>query len=142
MNFIFSLLGNIGGQTYIYIALVFGGFSAGFYVEHLRFADFKNEVAIVAEKQIAENEAKEKEQQLVNKGVEDAYKANLSNIHNFYSGMLNTSSGAMPSDANATIIINGQTYYVLSIAEQCASTTEQVIALQDWINQQVGLDAK
>jgi len=142
MNFIFSLLGNIGGQTYIYIALVFGGFSAGFYVEHLRFADFKNEVAIVAEKHVAENKAKEKEQQLVNKGVEDAYKANLSNIHNFYSGMLNTSSGAMSSDANATITVNGQTHNILSFAEQCASTTEQVIALQDWINQQVGLDAK
>lgn len=139
MNFILSLLGNIGGQTYIYIALVFGGFSAGFYVEHLRFADFKNEVAIVAEKQIAENKAKEKEQQLVNKGVEDAYKANLNSVHNFYSGMLNTSSGAMSSDANATITINGQTHNILSLAEQCASTTEQVIALQNWIIEQAGL---
>jgi hypothetical protein len=142
MNFIFSLLGNIGGQIYIYIALVFSSFGAGFYVEHLRFADYKNEVAIVAEKQVAENKAKEKEQQLVNKGVEDAYKANLSNVHNFYSGMLYTNSGAMSSDVNATITINGQTHNILSLAEQCASTTEQVIALQDWINQQVGLDAK
>ena len=142
MSFLLKLIGGFGGQVYLYIALVFGGFSAGFYVEHLRFADFKNEVAIVAEKQIAENKAKEKEQQLVNKGVEDAYKANLSNIHNFYSGMLNTSSGAMSSDANATITVNGQTHNILSFAEQCASTTEQVIALQDWINQQVGLDAK
>lgn len=139
MNFILSLLGNIGGQTYIYIALVFGGFSAGFYVEHLRFADFKNEVAIVAEKQIAENKAKEKEQQLVNKGVEDAYKANLNNVHNFYSGMLNTGGGAMSSDANATITINGKTVNILSLAEQCASTSEQVIALQNWIIEQAGL---
>jgi hypothetical protein len=142
MNFIFSLLGNINGQIYIYITLVFSSFGAGFYVEHLRFADYKNEVAIVAERQVAENKAKEKEQQLVNKGIEDAYKANLSNIHNFYSGMLYTNSGAMSSDANATITINGQTHNILSLAEQCASTTEQVIALQDWINQQVGLDAK
>ena len=142
MNFIFSLLGNINGQIYIYITLVFSSFGAGFYVEHLRFADYKNEVAIVAERQVAENKAKEKEQQLVNKGVEDAYKANLSNVHNFYSGMLYTNSGAMSSDVNATITINGQTHNILSLAEQCASTTEQVIALQDWINQQVGLDAK
>jgi hypothetical protein len=142
MNFLLSLLGNIGGQTYIYIALLFGGFSAGFYVEHLRFADFKNEVQIVAEKQIAENKAKEKEQQLVNKGVEDAYKANLSNVHSFYNGLLNTSSGTTSSIPKATFVINGQTLNVVSLAEQCANTTEQVIALQDWINQQVGLDAK
>ena len=139
MNFIISLLGNIGGQTYIYIALVLSSFSAGFYVEHLRFAEFKNEVAIVAEKQIAENKAKEKEQQLVNKGIEDAYQANLNSVHNFYSGMHNTSSGAMSSDANATITINGQTHNILSLAEQCASTTEQVISLQNWINQQAEL---
>jgi len=139
MNFILSFLGNIGGQTYIYIALLFGGFSAGFYVEHLRFADFKNEVQIVAEKQIAENKAKEKEQQLVNKGVEDAYKANLNSVHNFYSGMHNSSSGAMSSDANATITVNGETHNILSLAEQCASTSEQVIALQNWIIEQAGL---
>jgi len=139
MNFILSFLGNIGGQTYIYIALVLSSFSAGFYVEHLRFAEFKNEVAIVAEKQIAENKAKEKEQQLVNKGVEDAYKANLNSVHNFYSGMLNAGGGAMSSDANATITINGKTVNILSLAEQCASTTEQVIALQNWIIEQAGL---
>jgi hypothetical protein len=139
MNFILSFLGNIGGQTYIYIALLFGGFSAGFYVEHLRFADFKNGVEIVAEKQIAENKAKEKEQQLVNKGIEDAYKANLNSVHNFYSGMHNSSSGAMSSDANATITVNGETHNILSLAEQCASTSEQVIALQNWIIEQAGL---
>jgi hypothetical protein len=139
MNFLLNILGGIGGQTYIYLALVFGGFSAGFYVEHLRFADFKNQVQIVAEKQIAQNTAKEKEQQLVNKGVEDAYKANLSNIHNFYNGMLNTGSSTVSPNGTASININGETHNLLSVAEQCASTTEQVIALQDWIKQQAGL---
>ena len=142
MNLIFSFLGSISGQIYIYIALVFSSFGAGFYVEHLRFADYKNEVAIVAEKQIAENKAKEKEQQLVNKGVEDVYKANLSNVHSFYNGLLNASSSTTSSIPQTTFVINGQTLNVVSLAEQCASTTEQVIALQDWINQQVGLDAK
>jgi len=142
MNFILSFLGNIGGQTYIYIALVFGGFSAGFYVEHLRFADFKNKVEIVAQKQIAENKAKEKEQELVNKGIQNVYKADVNNIHNFYNGLLNASSGAMSPDANSTITINGKTHNILSLAEQCAITTEQVITWQNWYKEQASLNDK
>ena len=29
MSFLFNLLGGLGGQVYIYLALVFGGFGAG-----------------------------------------------------------------------------------------------------------------
>ena len=141
MNFILSLLGGSSVQIYIYLAVLFAGFSGGFYVEHLRFADFQDGVKIVAEKQIAENKAKEKEQELINRGVTDAYNANLSNIHNFYHGMLNdTSSGAMSTNGTATITINGETHNLLLVAEQCADTTTQLISLQDWINQQAGLD--
>jgi hypothetical protein len=48
----------------------------------------------------------------------------------------------MSYNANSTVTINGETVNVLLVAEQCAQTTQQVISLQDWINQQVGLDAK
>jgi hypothetical protein len=139
MNFLLNLLGGIGGQVYIYLALVFGGFGAGFYVEHLRFSEYKTAVTAAGEKQIAENKAKEKEQQLVNKGVEDAYNANLSNIHTFYNGLLNTSGGSMPSNGTASININGETHNLLSVAEECAQTTQQIISLQDWIKQQSDL---
>ena len=142
MNFILSLLGGSSVQIYIYLAVLFAGFSGGFYVEHLRFVDFQDEVKIVAEKQIAENKAKEKEQELINRGVTDAYNANLSNVHNFYNRMLDTSSGAMSTNGTATITINGEAHNLLLVAEQCADTTTQLIALQGWINQQAGLDAK
>ena len=142
MNFILSLLGGSSVQIYIYLAVLFAGFSGGFYVEHLRFVDFQDEVKIVAEKQIAENKAKEKEQELINRGVTDAYNANLSNVHNFYNRMLDTSSGAMSTNGTATITINGEAHNLLLVAEQCADTTTQLIALQGWINQEAGLDAK
>ena len=126
MNFILSLLGGSSVQIYIYLAVLFAGFSSGFYVEHLRFVDFQDGVKIVAEKQIAENKAKEKEQELINRGVTDAYNANLSNVHNFYHGMLNnTSSGAMSTNGTATITINGEAHNLLLVAEQCADTTTQ-----------------
>ena len=142
MNFLISLLGGLSGQTYIYLVLVLGSFSSGFYIEHIRFVDFQDKVKIVAEQQIAENKAKLKEQELINRGVTDAYNANVNNIHNFYNRMLDTNSGAMSTNGTAAITINGETYNLLLVAEQCADTTTQLIALQGWINEQAGLDAK
>ena len=142
MKFLFNLIGGLGGQAYLYIALAFGGFSAGFYVEHLRFAEYKADVVAAGERQIAENKAKAKEQEIINDNVAKTYQDNINNIHTFYSRMLDTSSGAMSPNGTATITINGQTYNLLSVAEQCAQTTQQLVSLQDWINQQVGLDAK
>ena len=142
MNFLLNLLGGLNGQTVIYLVLVFGGFSSGFYIEHIRFVDFQDKVKIVAEQQIAENKAKLKEQELINRGVTDAYNANVSNIHNFYHRMLNdTGSGAMPSVSNTTITINGTTINTLDFAEQCATTTQQLESTQDWIRTQIGLDS-
>ena len=142
MSFLLNLLGGLIGQTVIYLVLVFGGFSSGFYIEHIRFVDFQDKVKIVAEQQIAENKAKLKEQELINRGVTDAYNANVSNIHNFYHRMLNdTGSGAMSSVSNATITINGTTINTLDFAEQCATTTQQLESTQDWIRTQIGLDS-
>ena len=140
MSFLFNLLGGLNGQTYIYLVLVLGSFSSGFYIEHIRFVDFQDKVKIVAEQQIAENKAKLKEQELINRGVTDAYNANLSNIHNFYHRMLDTNSGAMSSVPNTTITINGTTVNTLDFAEQCATTTQQLESTQDWIRSQIGLN--
>ena len=142
MNFLISLLGGLSGQTYIYLVLVFGSFSSGFYIEHIRFVDFQDKVKIVAEQQIAENKAKLKEQELINRGVTDAYNANVSNIHTFYNRMLNTDSGATTTLSTASITINGETHNLLLVAEQCAQTTQQLVSLIDWTNQQIGLNGK
>jgi hypothetical protein len=142
MNFLLKLIGGIGGQVYLYIALVFGGFGAGYYVEHLRFVDFKQEVQIAGEKQQAETDAKIKEQEIINENIKQTYEARLTSIHSFYSGMLDTRSSIVSSDPNATITINGKTHNLLLVAEQCAQTTEQLMTLQDWVNQQINLNAK
>jgi len=142
MSFLLNLLGGLNGQTVIYLVLVFGGFSSGFYIEHIRFVDFQDKVKIVAEQQIAENKAKLKEQELINRGVTDAYNANVSNIHTFYNRMLNTDSGATTTLSTASITINGETHNLLLVAEQCAQTTQQLVSLIDWTNQQIGLNGK
>ena len=142
MSFLLNLLGGLNGQTVIYLVLVLGGFSSGFYIEHIRFVDFQDKVKIVAEQQIAENKAKLKEQELINRGVTDAYNANVSNIHTFYNRMLNTDSGATTTLSTASITINGETHNLLLVAEQCAQTTQQLVSLIDWTNQQIGLNGK
>ena len=90
MNFLLKLLGGIGGQIYIYLALVLGGFGAGYYVEHLRYMDYKQEVQIVAEKQKVETDAKIKEQEIINENIKQTYEARLTSIHTFYTGMLDS----------------------------------------------------
>ena len=139
MSFLFNLLGGLGGQVYIYMALVFGGFSAGFYVEHLRFSEYKTEVVASGERQIAENKAKAKEQEIINENVVKNYQDNINNIHTFYGRMLDTSSGAMSPNGTATITINGTAINPLALAEQCAATTQQLESIQYWIQSQVGI---
>ena len=142
MKFLLNLLGGLGGQTYIYLALVCGSFGAGFYVEHLRFKEFADTVRLEAQKQIDANTAKLKEQKIINENIKQTYEARLTGIHTFYSGMLNSSSSPVSSVPNATITVNGETHNILSVAEECSITTTQLITLQDWVNQQVNLDGK
>lgn len=127
-------------KAILLIGLVCGIFFAGWHTRDRDFTIYKDQVRIAAEKQIAENKAKEKEQALITKGVTDAYNANIANIHTFYSGMHNASSGSMSYDANATVNIDGKAFNVLLVAEQCANTTQQLQSLQDWVRSQVGLD--
>jgi hypothetical protein len=114
----------------------------GWHIGHGEYLDLKARTEEMGQKQLAENQAKAKEQELINKGISDVYEARISNIHTFYNGMLNSSSRAVSSEPNATISINGETHNILDVAEQCAKTTQQLVSLQDFLNQQVNLDVK
>jgi hypothetical protein len=126
-------------KVILLIGLVCGIFFAGWHTRDRDFTIYKNQVRIAAEKQQAETDAKIKEQELINENIKQTYEARLTSIHSFYSGMHNNGSSAMSSDPNATITINGETHNLLLVTEQCAQTTEQLITLQEWVNQQVSL---
>ena len=129
-------------KAILLIGLVCGIFFAGWHTRDRDFTIYKDQVRIAAEKQQAETAAKIKEQEIINENIKQTYEARLTSIHSFYSGMLDSRSSIVSSDPNATITINGETHNLLLVAEQCADTTTQLIALQGWINQQAGLDAK
>ena len=139
MNFLLNLLGGLGGQVYIYLALVFGGFSAGFYVEHLRFDAYQVRVEAAGKEAQAKTESIQKQQELVNKGIQNEYEGKLAAVKSFYSRMqFNPSSGSMSGISPAPKGTNAETAYPI-LAGQCAETTVQLTSLQDWINAQVGI---
>jgi hypothetical protein len=115
-------------------------FGSGWWVGYSKYLDFKKEVEVAAKTQEAHVESIKKQQALVTKGIEDEYNAKLAAVRNYYkSTSVWNSNGSKVSGLStapsATDVIAA--YNVL--AGQCAETTAQTIALQDWIKQQVGI---
>jgi len=116
-------------------ALALFGVGYGKY-EHNALVTYKAEVATIADKQIAENKAKIKEQELINKGVINEYQTKLSALKSYYNGLRQPGSGSMPSLSNPASGVNeSATDQLLA----CAATTQQLVSLQDWIKQQAGM---
>lgn len=129
--------------SYGRIAILAGIFMVGLFLgwryEHGNLVAYKAEVKAAADQQIAKNESIQKQQALVNKGISDAYEAKLSSLKSYYGGLRNPSSGNLPSISNPSSGVNE------SASDQllaCAYTTQQLVSLQDWINAQVGINAR
>ena len=134
-----DFIGGSNVQIYLYLALAIGGFGAGFYVEHLRFANYQEEVQAIAQKQEEHNESIKKQHELVTKGIQDEYDAKLSLLRQYYSnGVRQPSSGSMSNLSTTAAIANANATYG-ELAANCAQTTLMLVELQKWIAQQVGI---
>jgi hypothetical protein len=129
--------------TWIMVALsviALGGFGYGKY-QHNKYVTFKAEVEAAAKAQEAHVESITKQQALVTKGIENEYEAKLAAVRNYYKSTSVWNNGStskvsgLSTAPSATDVI---TAYNL-LAGQCAETTVQTIALQDWIKAQVGI---
>jgi hypothetical protein len=120
-------------------AALLGSAYLGYSFEHSRFMVFKAEVETVAREQEAKVISIQKQQELVNKGVINGFQDQLRTVRNYYgNGMLNASSGKLPTLSNPTGGANeGTAYYELASA--CAETTLQTLALQQWIRESAAL---
>jgi len=122
----------------VVLSIVFG---IGYRMGYSKYLDFKKEVEIVAHAQEAKIESIQKQHELVTKGIENEYEAKLSAVRNYYksTSVWNNSSSSKTSGISAapTIADVISSYNVL--AGQCAETTAQTIALQDWIKGQIGI---
>ncbi len=118
------------------ILLLGGAWYFGYSFEHSRFVKFQDEIRATAEKQIAQNQAKAQKQELINKGIANEYQAKLSALKSYYGGLRQPGSGSMPSLSNPASGVNE------SATDQqlaCAYTTQQLVSLQEWINQQLAI---
>lgn len=122
------------------IALLFSAY-LGYSYEHSRFMAFKAEVEATARLQEAQVNSINKQQALVTKGIKDEYDAKLTAIRNYYKSTSvwnNSSSGQVPGLSAAPSATDVITSYNV-LAGQCAESTQQLISLQKWLNEQIGI---
>ena len=118
--------------------LLLSSFTGGFYVEHLRFEAYREK--IIAEGKVQEQHNKDilVQQQLITKQVTDDYQNKLDRIKSYYAGLHNTSGSNLSSPSTTLVSVNGHTTDPV-FAQQCADTTAQLVSLQDFVKEQLGL---
>jgi hypothetical protein len=122
-------------------AVIVGAFLAGWNVRNNDYKAFKLEVEHTAQAQEANVKSIQKQQALVTKSVEKEYEAKLAAVRNYYksTSVWNNPSSSKVSgisaSPSATDVITA--YNVL--AGQCAETTQQIVSLQSWLNEQMGI---
>jgi len=116
-------------------------FYSGFHIGNGRYLEYKASVEATAKAQEAQVESIQKQHELVTKGIQDEYEAKLAAVHNYYrtaSVWNKPSSSSVPSISNAPKLPDVIASYN-ELAGQCAQTTLQLIELQKWLNEQVGI---
>lgn len=120
--------------------LVCGVFYLGWHIRDRDFTEYKNQVTIAAEKQAQETESIKKQHALVTKGIEDEYNAKIGLIRQYYAnGVRNPNGTGGVSSISTTSAIANATAAYNELAGRCAETTVQLVELQKWINEQVGI---
>ena len=128
---------------YVKISLIAGVcaivFGSGWWMGYSRYIEYKKSVEIAAKTQEAKVESIQKQHELVTKGIQDEYDAKLSLIRNYYAnGVRSPSTSGLPNLSNTSSIANAVTAYN-ELAGNCAQTTLQLVELQKWINEQMGI---
>ena len=122
------------------VALLLGTFYFGWHTRDVDYMAFKAKVTAEAEKQISENASKDKQALLITQGVKNEYEAKLSNLRNFYgSGLHVNPSGGKTTGISPTPSGTDASAAYSVLVGQCAETTQQLVSLQYWLNQQLDL---
>jgi hypothetical protein len=118
--------------------LLLGAFATGWGLRNRDFNDYKQEVSNAAKAQEVHVESIKKQQTLVNKGIEDEYNAKLALLRQYYAnGVRQPNTGKLPTISNAATSLDDFTANGLFV--KCAETTQQLISLQAWLNEQMGI---
>jgi len=117
--------------------LLITAFASGWGLRNRDFKEYKVEVENAAKAQEAHVESIKKQQEITTKSIEKEYDAKLALLRNYYAnGVRQSNTSKLPNISNTTNGINDLTTNALLA---CAETTQQLVSLQDWINQQIGI---
>ena len=126
--------------AYIYIALTvaaLGGLGYGKY-ESAKYDAYVSKAEAAGKEQEMINQAKAKEANQVTEKVKNDYENKLALIKHTYGGMRLSSSGETGSISYSTNATDG-TASDPKFIEKCAITTQQLVSLQAWLNEQIGV---
>ena len=127
-------------QFYIYAALALaavGGIGYGKY-ESVKYDAYVSKVELAAKEQEIINKSKAKEAFQVNEKVKNDYENRIALIKRTYGGMRLSSTnqtGTISATANPTDGTPTDPKFI----EKCAITTQQLVSLQGWLSEQIGI---
>ena len=114
-------------------------FGSGYWMGYSRYIEYKKQIDIAAKEQEAHVESIKKQQEITTKGIEKEYEAKLALLRNYYaSGVRQPNTSKLPTLSNTTNGLDAITAYNL-LAGQCAEATQQLVSLQEWTKQQIGI---
>ena len=117
-------------------AIVFG---SGYWMGYSRYIEYKKQVDIAAKEQEEKVKSIRSQQELVTKGIEKEYEAKLALLRNYYAnGVRQPNTSKLPTLSNTANGLDAVTAYNL-LAGQCAEATQQLVSLQEWTKQQIGI---
>jgi hypothetical protein len=121
--------------------LLAGAWYSGYHFEHTRFVKFQDDVRATANKQAEQTASIQKQHELVTKGIKDEYDAKLVTLRNYYKSTSvwnNNGSSTVPGISTTPKSADVIAAYN-ELAGNCAQTTLQLVELQKWINEQIGI---
>jgi len=125
---------------YIYLALTLTtvlGFGYGKY-ESAKYDAYVSKVELAAKEQELTNKSKAKEAAQVNEKVKNDYENRIALIKRTYGGM-RLSSTNQTGTISATTSPTDGTPTDPKFIEKCAMTTQQLVSLQGWLSEQIGI---
>ena len=114
-----------------------GGIGYGKY-ESAKYDAYVSKQELAAKEQEMINQSKAKEAAQVNEKVKNDYENKLALIKRTYGGMRLSSSSQTSEVPGTSSSIDG-TPADPKFIEKCAITTQQLVSLQAWLNEQIGI---
>ena len=125
----------------IVVFLLLGAFATGWNIRNRDFNNYKQQIEITAKTQQAHIESIEKQHALVTQGIKDEYDAKLNAVRNYYksTSVWNNPSSSKVSGISTAPSVSDVISSYNQLAGQCAETTLQLVQLQKWLNEQIGI---